>query len=89
MCLENFSSQKVERHNKPEIEVKESLEVLLNPVIISRNEKEKVLVSGKPEPMPESVLASKDGPTLVTVRSQCVNADIYQKLSFLPLSIMV
>ena len=44
MCLENFSSQKVERHNKPEIEVKESLEVLLNPVIISRNEKEKVLV---------------------------------------------
>ena len=36
MCLENFSSQKVERHNKPEIEVKESLELLLNPVIISR-----------------------------------------------------
>ena len=81
MCLENFSSQKVERHNKPEIEVKESLEVLLNPVIISRNEKEKVLVSGKPKPMPESVLASEDGRTLVTVRSQCVNADIYQKLS--------
>ena len=47
MCLENFSSQKVERHNKPEIEVKESLEVLLNPVIISRNEKEKVLVRMK------------------------------------------
>ena len=45
MCLENFSSQKVERHNKPEIEVKESPELLLNPVIISRNEKEKVLVS--------------------------------------------
>ena len=70
MCLENFSSQKVERHNKPEIEVKESLEVLLNPVIISRNEKEKVLVSGVPkpqisnrgrylwpEPMPKPVLA--------------------------------
>ena len=44
MCLENFSSQKVERHNKPEIEVKESMELLLNPVIISRNEKEKVLI---------------------------------------------
>merc|ERR1711976_273042 len=40
MCLENFSSQKVERHNKPEIEVKESTELLLNPVIISRIEKE-------------------------------------------------
>ena len=36
MCLENFSSQKVERHNKPEIEVKESQELLLNPVIISK-----------------------------------------------------
>ena len=44
MCVENFSSQKVERHNKPEIEVKESPELLLNPVIISRNDKEKVLI---------------------------------------------
>ena len=44
ICLKNFSSQKVERHNKPEIEVKESSELLLNPVIISRNEKEKVLI---------------------------------------------
>ena len=34
----------VERHNKPEIEVKESPELLLNPVIISRNEKERVLI---------------------------------------------
>merc|ERR1712156_225107 len=30
MCVENFSSQKVERHNKPEIEVKESTELLLS-----------------------------------------------------------
>merc|ERR1712079_803324 len=44
MCLENFSSQKVERHNKPEIEIQESPELLLNPVIISRNEKERVLI---------------------------------------------
>jgi hypothetical protein len=60
MCLENFSSQKVERHNKPEIEVsfldfftginltlpqiQESPELLLNPVIVSRNEKERVLI---------------------------------------------
>jgi len=44
MCLENFSSQKVERHNKPEIEVQESPELLLNPVIVSRNDKEKVLI---------------------------------------------
>ena len=44
MCVENFSSQKVERHNKPEIEVRESPEMMLNPVVISRNEKERVLV---------------------------------------------
>jgi len=44
ICLENFSSQKVERHNKPEIEVRESPELLLNPVMISRNEKERVLI---------------------------------------------
>ena len=44
MCLENFSSQKVERHNKPEIEIRESQELLLNPVIVSRNEKERVLI---------------------------------------------
>ncbi|OXA61650.1 hypothetical protein Fcan01_03820 [Folsomia candida] len=44
MCLENFSSQVVERHNKPEVEVRASKELLLNPVVISRNEKEKVLI---------------------------------------------
>ena len=54
MCLENFSSQKVERHNKPEIEIQESPEVLLNPVIISRNEREKVLI----EPSINSVRVS-------------------------------
>ncbi|KAK8774230.1 hypothetical protein V5799_011238 [Amblyomma americanum] len=44
MCLENFSSQVVERHNKPEVEVRSSKELLLTPVVISRNEKEKVLI---------------------------------------------
>jgi len=46
MCLENFSSQVVERHNKPEVEVRTSRELLLTPVVISRNEKEKVLIEG-------------------------------------------
>ena len=54
MCLENFSSQKVERHNKPEIEIQESPELLLNPVIVSRNEKERVLI----EPSINSVRVS-------------------------------
>lgn len=44
MCLENFSSQVVERHNKPEIEVKSSREVLLAPLLVCRNEKERVLI---------------------------------------------
>nr|XP_033782497.1 uncharacterized protein LOC117351380 [Geotrypetes seraphini] len=46
VCLENFSSQVVERHNKPEVEVRSSKELLLQPVVISRNEKEKVLIEG-------------------------------------------
>ena len=44
ICLVNFNSQVVERHNKPEIEVRNSKELILNPVVISRNEKEKVLI---------------------------------------------
>lgn len=44
ICLINFNSQVVERHNKPEIEVRNSKELLLNNVVISRNEKERVLI---------------------------------------------
>jgi len=44
MCLEHFNSQVVERHTKPEVEVKTSKELLLTPVVIARNEKEKVLI---------------------------------------------
>ena len=42
MCLQNFGCQEVERHNKPEVEVGKSPEVVLNPVVISRNEGERV-----------------------------------------------
>ncbi|OXU20181.1 hypothetical protein TSAR_001750 [Trichomalopsis sarcophagae] len=44
MCLENFSSQIVEKHNKPEVEVQASKELLLTPILISRNANEKVLI---------------------------------------------
>ncbi|CAK8678872.1 actin-related protein 2/3 complex subunit 4 [Clavelina lepadiformis] len=44
MCLENFNSQIVERHVKPEVEVKTSKELLLTPLVIARNDKEKVLI---------------------------------------------
>ena len=44
MCLQNFGCQEVERHNKPEIEVGKSPELVLNPVVISRNEGERVKI---------------------------------------------
>ncbi|CUA75413.1 Actin-related protein 2/3 complex subunit 4 [Rhizoctonia solani] len=44
MTLENFSSQVVERHNKPEVEVGSSLEVLLTPLVISRSKTEQVFI---------------------------------------------
>lgn len=44
LTLDNFASQTVERHNVPEIEAASSLEVLLTPLTISRNENEKVLI---------------------------------------------
>jgi len=46
MCLENFASQVVERHNKPEVEARANKELLLTPVVISRNKNEKVLIEG-------------------------------------------
>ncbi|KAF6023416.1 Arpc4 [Bugula neritina] len=46
MCLENFPSQVVERHNKPEVEVMSSKELLFTPVVISRNERERVKIEG-------------------------------------------
>jgi actin related protein 2/3 complex subunit 4 len=46
MCLENFNSQIVERHNKPEVEIRSSKEVLLSPVVVSRNERERVKIEG-------------------------------------------
>ncbi|OCF40807.1 ARP2/3 complex 20 kDa subunit [Kwoniella heveanensis CBS 569] len=44
LTLENFSSQVVERHNKPEVETSTSPEVLLHPLVVSRNESERVLI---------------------------------------------
>ncbi|ETV95931.1 hypothetical protein, variant [Aphanomyces invadans] len=44
LCLQNFPSQVVERHNKPEVEVGLSRELLLNPVVICRNENERCCI---------------------------------------------
>lgn len=44
LTLENFSSQVVERHNVPEVEARTTKEVLLNPLVVARNENERVLI---------------------------------------------
>ncbi|KAI0021445.1 hypothetical protein F4780DRAFT_790307 [Xylariomycetidae sp. FL0641] len=54
LCLSNFASQTSERHNVPEIEAQTSPEVLMNPLVIARNENEKVLI----EPSVNSVRIS-------------------------------
>jgi len=46
LCLQNFGSQVVERHNKPEVEARQNKELLLNPVVVSRNKGEKVFIEG-------------------------------------------
>ena len=46
LCVRNFASQVVERHNKPEVEARMSKELLLNPLVIARNESEKTLIEG-------------------------------------------
>mmetsp|Transcript_34113 Transcript_34113/g.58614 ORF Transcript_34113/g.58614 Transcript_34113/m.58614 type:complete len:170 (-) Transcript_34113:130-639(-) len=53
-CLRNFPSQNVERHNKPEVEVRGSKELILNQVIVSRSENETCLI----EPSINSVRVS-------------------------------
>ena len=54
LAVSNFASQTSERHNVPEIEAASSPELLLNPLTISRNENEKVLI----EPSVNSVRVS-------------------------------
>lgn len=44
LCISNFASQIVERHNKPEIEVGTCPELLLKPVVIHRSEFESVMI---------------------------------------------
>ena len=44
ICLLNFNSQQVERHNKPLVESNEDPEGLLPPITVTKNEQEKVLI---------------------------------------------
>ena len=44
LCLRNFASQDVERHNKPEIETGTSKDVIAKPVMVARSEIECVYI---------------------------------------------
>jgi actin related protein 2/3 complex subunit 4 len=44
LCLTSFPSQVVERHNKPEVEAQSSPELMLNPILICRDDQERVLI---------------------------------------------
>lgn len=46
LCLRSFASQVAERHNKPEVEARINKELLLQPMVIARNEKEKCMIEG-------------------------------------------
>lgn len=54
LSLTDFASQTSERHNVPEIEAAKSPELLLNPLAVSRNENERVLI----EPSVNSIRVS-------------------------------
>ena len=54
MCLRDFPSQVVERHNKPEVEVRSGRELILNPIKLCRTEIEMCLI----EPSINSVRVS-------------------------------
>ncbi|GAB5361523.1 hypothetical protein AAMO2058_000720400 [Amorphochlora amoebiformis] len=46
ICLRNFPSQVVERHNKPAVETQWARELLLAPVVIAKNDNEAVKIEG-------------------------------------------
>ncbi|OAF67861.1 hypothetical protein A3Q56_04334 [Intoshia linei] len=55
-CIRNFDSQNVDGHNKPEVEIKCNNELLLTTFVISRNEKEKILIESSVNSVRISIL---------------------------------
>nr|AAT09083.1 actin related protein [Bigelowiella natans] len=46
ICVRNFPSQVVERHNKPAVETQWAKELLLAPVVVAKSDKEAVKIEG-------------------------------------------
>jgi len=62
LCLQNFGSQEVERHNKPEIEAGFDKELLLNPILINRSKQtpgEKTLIEASVNSVRISIAVKK------------------------------
>eukprot|EP00727_Mastigamoeba_balamuthi_P007999 m51a1_g382 putative actin-related protein 2 3 complex subunit 4 (198) ;mRNA; r:671084-672429 len=59
LCLQNFGSQMIERHNKPEVETRMNKELLMNPVVIARSKQESVLIEGSVNSLRISVQVKK------------------------------
>ncbi|KAG6478264.1 hypothetical protein ZIOFF_061699 [Zingiber officinale] len=80
---ENFPCQEVERHNKPEVELKTSPELLLNPVLICRNEAEKCLIETSINSIRISLKVQLDGYFIVKQSDELENILAKKFLRFL------
>ncbi len=63
LCLMSFPSPVVERHNKPEVEMQSSPEVILNALTICNDEYERVLIETSINSVRVSVTFRKGDPT--------------------------
>lgn len=60
LCIQDFASQRVERHNKPQIEDQSNAELVLNPVVISYSPTMRVLIETSINSVRVSALVSKN-----------------------------
>ena len=59
LCIQAFPCQQTERHNKAEIELQDSPELLLPPVQVARGDKEKCLIEASVNSVRVSLLLNK------------------------------
>ena len=60
LCLQNFPSQKYEKINRPQVEVHETLELINEPIIITRSEEEKVEIQSSINSVNVNVVLKKN-----------------------------
>lgn len=63
ICLTNFPSPAVERHNKPEVEMQTTPELLGNPILICRDEQERTLIETSVNSVRVSISFKMSDPT--------------------------